>query len=173
MSYPMRRDRGAVARAALNYWIGLLCSSGCLGPGFLGEYAPKLLCDSSRLLLGDEQFTPDFSVGLEGGVQSIGNELECFAWIVVFNGSFLGYARTASFRLPSVITNLVVNEGMELGDADDKVFSTVNSKQKGGTIGKLTRGVIDRAKYYETAVVLAMIPFLWPELYSDSGDKSS
>ena len=42
-----------VARAALNYWIGLLCSSGCLGPGFLGEYAPKL-CDSSRLFLGDE-----------------------------------------------------------------------------------------------------------------------
>ena len=56
---------------------------------------------------------------------------------------------------------------MELGNADDKVFSTVNSKQKGGTVGKLTRGVIDRAQYYESAVILAMIPFIWPSLYTD------
>jgi inosine/xanthosine triphosphatase len=109
--------------------------------------------------------SPDFSVGLEGGVQTVSNDLECFAWIAVYNGSQLGCSRTASFNLPPVIKNLVINEGLELGDADDKVFSTVNSKQKGGTVGKLTRGVIDRAQYYETAVVLAMIPFLWPSLY--------
>ena len=65
--------------------------------------------------------------GLEGGVQTVGGkDLECFAWIVIYNGKSFGYARTASFRLPHVITKLV-NEGMELGDADDTVFNTVNS----------------------------------------------
>lgn len=46
---------------------------------------------------------PDFAVGLEGGVgPSIvcQEDLECFAWIVVYDGHKLGRARTGSFLLP-------------------------------------------------------------------------
>ena len=49
---------------------------------------------------------------------------------------------------------------MELGDADDAVFKTVNSKQKGGTIGKVTHGLLDRTHYYEHALLCALAPFL-------------
>jgi non-canonical (house-cleaning) NTP pyrophosphatase len=45
--------------------------------------------------------------------------MECFAWIAVFDGSQLGVARTASFTLPNIIRDLIMEEGMELGDADD------------------------------------------------------
>jgi non-canonical (house-cleaning) NTP pyrophosphatase len=57
---------------------------------------------------------------------------------------------------------------MELGAADDLVFDTTNSKQKEGSVGQLTHGVIDRKNFYEQAVVLAFIRFQWPELYSEN-----
>lgn len=110
--------------------------------------------------------TPTYSLGLEGGVLvNKENVLECFAWIVVYDGKKFGHARTGSFELPEGVRRLVVDEGMELGPADDKLFGTSNSKQKGGSVGQLTRGAVDRTLYYEQAVVLAFIPFLWPELY--------
>ncbi len=110
---------------------------------------------------------PHFSVGLEGGVQSIGeeNELECFAWIIVFDGHKFGKARTASFILPQVVRDMIINDGLELGEADDKMFNMINSKQKGGSVGNLTKGAIDRLAYYEHAAILAFIPFIWPQLY--------
>lgn len=109
---------------------------------------------------------PDYAIGLEGGVATTSNdELECFAWIAVFDGSKLGVARTGAFLLPRRIRDLVVKEGMELGHADDLVFGASNSKQGLGAVGFLTRGTIDRAAYYEHAVVLAFVPFLWPDLY--------
>jgi len=76
----------------------------------------------------------------------------------------MGCARTSAFALPPAICALVA-AGMELGDADDKVFGSSNAKQAGGTVGHLTLGVIDRTLYYEQAVVLAFIPFHWPDLY--------
>ena len=108
---------------------------------------------------------PKYAVGLEGGIQVDNNDdMECFAWMVIFDGSKLGSARTCSFVLPKAISSLVVN-GMELGDADDAVFKVKNNKQKGGTVGHLTKGVIDRTLYYEQAIILASIPFLHEDLY--------
>ena len=54
---------------------------------------------------------------------------------------------------------------MELGDADDQVFGTHNSKQKGGAVGLLTHQLIDRTAYYREAIILALIPFVQPEFY--------
>ena len=54
---------------------------------------------------------------------------------------------------------------LRLGDADDAVFSDSNSKQKGGTVGKVTRGMIDRTAYYEHALHLALVPFLHEESF--------
>ena len=108
---------------------------------------------------------PCFSVGLEGGISSLSDEtMECFAWIAIFDGKKVGFARTASFALPPAIRDHV-RGGMELGDADDAVFGTKNAKQGDGTVGHLTNNAIDRSSYYSPAVTLAMIPFLWPQLY--------
>ena len=108
----------------------------------------------------------NFSVGLEGGVAFTDNTMECFAWIVIYDGVSFGCARTAGFMLPPVISRLVREEWLELGDADDRVFGTTNNKQSGGTVSHLTNGVINRSEYYTHAVTLAFIPFLWPELYN-------
>jgi inosine/xanthosine triphosphatase len=112
-----------------------------------------------------EKGKADYAVGLEGGIQILEDgDMECFAWMVVYDGKKFGCARTCSFNLPRAISSLI-ESGMELGDADDAVFGVKNNKQRGGTIGHLTRGVIDRTKYYEQAIILATIPFLHENLY--------
>ena len=100
----------------------------------------------------------DFWVGLEGGVQRIGEDLAAFAWAVIRNRSSEGKARTAAFFLPKNISELVLS-GVELGDANDRVFGQHNSKQKGGAVGLLTGGVLDRQSLYTDAIILALIPF--------------
>uniref|UniRef100_A0A7S0E7B6 inosine/xanthosine triphosphatase n=1 Tax=Phaeocystis antarctica TaxID=33657 RepID=A0A7S0E7B6_9EUKA len=138
---------------------------------------------------------PDYAVGLEGGVveEKLGelhrgtpglsaSYTTCFAFMAVMSspasldGVRWGIARTASFALPPRITALMRGEGgkppMELGDADDAVFADTNSKQKGGTVAKVTKGMIDRTAYYEHALHLALVPFVHdestPGLYRDT-----
>ena len=116
--------------------------------------------EASKQKLGNA----DYWVGPEGGCTFSGEELEAFAWMVVMNKSKSGKARTSSFVLPNEVAILVRN-GMELGHADDQVFNRVGSKSKNGAVGILTHDVIDRAAYYEQAIILALIPFLHPGLY--------
>lgn len=106
-----------------------------------------------------------FWVGIEGGVEELDGGLSGFAWIVIRSATLLGMGRTATFFLPSQVANLV-RQGKELGEADDIVFNRSNSKQENGAVGILTGDVIDRIKLYEMAVILALIPFKNPLLYS-------
>ncbi|WP_162055854.1 inosine/xanthosine triphosphatase [Pontibacter pamirensis] len=114
----------------------------------------------------------DFWIGIEGGVASIGGELAAFAWVVVRSKELLGKARSGAFFLPRAVTELV-EQGIELGTADDMVFNHSNSKQKGGAIGILTDNVLDRKELYEQAVVLALVPFRNEQLYAVTSDNAS
>ncbi len=107
----------------------------------------------------------DFWIGIEGGVEELDNGLSGFAWIVIRSAALLGEGRTATFFLPNQVADLV-RLGKELGEADDIVFSRSNSKQENGAVGILTGDVIDRKKLYEMAVIVALIPFKNPHLYT-------
>ena len=54
----------------------------------------------------------------------------------------------------------LIDQGMELGDANDRVFATVNSKQGGGAYGLLTDGLYTRESIYTQALILALLPLL-------------
>jgi inosine/xanthosine triphosphatase len=107
----------------------------------------------------------DYWVGVEGGVSDVSGEMNAFAWVVIKSREQVGKARTAEFALPPSVANLV-RQGKELGEADDLVFAKENSKQDNGAVGLLTGNVIDRTALYQQAVVLALIPFKNPHLYS-------
>ena len=111
----------------------------------------------------------NYWIGIEGGIQTKGKSMEAFAWIIVLGDSMQGEARTGSFLLPPPVVSLI-HEGKELGEADDIVFGKSNSKQKAGAVGLLTQNVIDRASYYEQAVILALIPFKNKELYQTDNE---
>lgn len=101
----------------------------------------------------------DYGIGIEGGCAWVGGELTTMAWIVIYGrDGQIGKACSGSFILPKEVAALVA-EGLELGDADDRVFGQSNSKQKNGSIGLLTGDVITRADYYAPAVSMALIPF--------------
>jgi inosine/xanthosine triphosphatase len=106
----------------------------------------------------------DYYVGIEGGIEQVENEMEAFAWVFIKSSDKIGKARTGTFFLPKQIVELI-NEGKELGEADDIVFKRNNSKQKSGAVGILTGDIIDRTKYYIEAVILALIPFKNVDLY--------
>jgi inosine/xanthosine triphosphatase len=102
----------------------------------------------------------DFWVGMEGGVDTIDDDLTAFAWMAVLGrGGRIGEARTVTLPLPPSVKRLV-EQGMELGDANDRVFSTRNSKHEGGAFGLLTRGLYTREMVYTEALVIALVPLV-------------
>ena len=105
-----------------------------------------------------------YYVGIEGGLETVDNDMEAFAWVCIEHQERFGKARTATFQLPEKIKALI-DQGVELGVADDMVFNRKNSKQGNGAVGILTHSLIDRAQYYEPAVILALIPFINNTLY--------
>lgn len=106
----------------------------------------------------------DFAFGIEGGVEPLDGELLTMAWVVVIDrAGKIGKARSGSFVLPKEVTALI-HEGLELGDADDRVFGKSGSKRKNGSVGLLTGDAITRADFYTPAVTLALIPFRNPDL---------
>jgi inosine/xanthosine triphosphatase len=106
----------------------------------------------------------DYWVGIEGGNIAENGEMEVMAWIIVLSKERVGKARTAGFFLPPKIVELV-NEGHELGHADDIVFGVANSKQNMGSSGLLTNNVMTRIRFYTPAVILALIPFKNEQLF--------
>ena len=102
----------------------------------------------------------DFWVGLEGGIETIDDQLMTFAWMAVLGPEQqIGEARTVTLPLPPAVKALV-DQGLELGDANDQVFATVNSKHQGGAFGLLTNGLYTREGVYTEALVIALVPFV-------------
>lgn len=108
--------------------------------------------------------TADYWVGIEGGIGPGSQGHMAFAWMVVLSEDHQGEARSAAFALPPAVSALL-EQGLELGEADDRVFGAANSKQQGGAIGLLTQNRITRQTLYEAPMIMALIPFLQPHLY--------
>jgi inosine/xanthosine triphosphatase len=106
----------------------------------------------------------DFYVGVEGGIELVNDEMECFAWVAVRSGDKYSKAKTGTFYLPNEVVRLI-KEGKELGEADDIVFKKENSKQQNGAVGILTGDVLNRTDFYIEAIIFSLIPFKNPGLY--------
>ena len=111
-------------------------------------------------------------VGIEGGVQP-GHAGEVpwlsFAWVAVLDPhGHEGLARTGSFPLPPTVVALL-QQGLELGEADDRVFGTRESKRGLGAVGLLSQGALDRTALYEQGVLLALLPYRNHSLYYGDG----
>jgi len=122
--------------------------------------------------LGANDAVPDadFWVGLEGGVDVFDGQLMAFAWIAVKGRrGDIGEARSTTLPLPPSVKELV-DAGLELGEANDRVFATANSKQGGGAYGLLTDGRYTREGIYAQTLIIALTPFvnrLYPQFVQD------
>ncbi len=118
----------------------------------------------NRVRFCQQQVDADFYVALEGGVDVFEYGPSTFAYVVVANHSRLSVGRSAILPLPTSVYQ-ALEKGEELGDVMDRLFNTQNIKQKGGAIGLLTNGQATRESTYTEALLLAMAPFLYEELY--------
>jgi inosine/xanthosine triphosphatase len=102
----------------------------------------------------------DYWVGLEGGLDVFDGHLKAFAWMVISDSNDrISETRSVTLPLPPQVQKLV-SDGLELGEANDRVFSTLNSKQGGGAFGLLTDGLMTRESIYTQTLILALIPFV-------------
>lgn len=108
----------------------------------------------------------DFWISQEGGVFREGDKLYNRAVIVVADKSgCIAKSSTPSFYVPTKVAQYIA-EGMELGDANDKFFNSVNSKQGIGAIGYMTDGLLDRENYYLQAAIIAFSELKHKDWYS-------
>ena len=117
----------------------------------------------NRLFYLKNNFDGAFYVSIEGGVDYDDGDMVAFAWVYVFSKNKRGKGKTSLFQIPKEIQTLIEN-GFELGAADDLVFNRKNSKIKDGAVGILTKGNINRTNYYKNAVIMSLIPFINPKL---------
>lgn len=102
----------------------------------------------------------DFYVGLEAGIDN----QTTFAWMVIESQTQRGESRSASLQLPSKVLNKISQQN-ELGNVMDEVFGTTNIKQQGGAIALLTAQQLTRSSVYHQALILALVPFINPDLF--------
>jgi inosine/xanthosine triphosphatase len=103
----------------------------------------------------------DYYVALEAGLDG-----DCsFAWIAISHQGRLSKTRSASLPLPPAAL-IAIQQGEELGDVMDRMFAQHNVKQQGGAIAMLTNHLLTRSGVYQQAIILAMIPFIQPQLFT-------
>lgn len=108
----------------------------------------------------------DFGVGLEGGLQKIGNVWFDCGWIVVQNKKGqIGIGSTIHMEAPAKVMR-TIRMGKELGDVNDQLFGLKNSKQVAGYFGAMTKGAITRTEGYRDGVIAALVRFVHPSLWN-------
>jgi inosine/xanthosine triphosphatase len=105
-----------------------------------------------------------FGVGLEGGLEHLEGHWFDRGWIVVLDREGReGIGSTIGMPVDPEAMRLVLEEGMELGTAADKVFGTVNLKLAQGHFGFMTKNLITRATGYRDAVIVALSHLKHPQ----------
>lgn len=107
----------------------------------------------------------DFGVGLEGGILRQDGEIYTCAWCVIADrrGNVSSGSGLVMPLPPPIARDL--EAGYELGDATDRLFAVKNSKQAGGALGLLSKGLRSRQDAYESIFTYALSKFLDPDLY--------
>lgn len=103
--------------------------------------------------------------GLEGSAADTEHGMFMKGWTAVAHrDGRLGIGGGGAVLLPERVARELRN-GRELGPVIDEVIGGHNTKQKQGTTGVLTNGLLDRTAAFEFQVISALARFLKEELY--------
>jgi len=119
----------------------------------------------------------DWGIGLEGGMNRVAGEWFTCVWCVIADGTAESAGGGVHFQLPPAVVRAILEEGLEMGPAMDRLAGTTMSKRKMGAEGLLTEGLIDRKTTFEIAVIYALAPRLsqeyYPRVYDQTSGRSS
>lgn len=103
----------------------------------------------------------EMAVGIEAGVYEMDDGLyDIQQCCIIDSTGRITRGQGSGFRYPDDIASLV-RGGMTVGDAFGKLFGDAEIGRKGGAIGMLSRGILDRETLTEQSVTAAMIPRIW------------
>lgn len=108
-----------------------------------------------------------FGIGLEGGVERIGDRwFEC-GWMAVIERSSgrLGIGSSARFEMSAALTRPLFEEGKELAEVIDDLTGCKDVRSGQGAMGVLTGGHLCRGPAYEHGLIFALAPFLSDERF--------
>lgn len=122
-----------------------------------------------RAQLACRKLNAGYGVGLEGGVQKVGDHWFDCGWIVVYRQDGIeGIGSTARMIVPPRMMQMI-EKGNELGTVVDHFFGTQNAKQANGHFGLMTNNAITRTSGYVDGVIMALARFIHPWLFEKSG----
>lgn len=120
---------------------------------------------TNRARRAREQKDADFGVGLEGGIQKIGERWFDCGWIVVTDrDGKLGVGSSIRMIVPQKMMALILS-GKELGEVVDIVFGTKNAKQAEGHFGLMTNKGVTRKDGYRDGVIAALPIFITSHVF--------
>jgi inosine/xanthosine triphosphatase len=142
---------------------GIEVSSGITNQPMSDKESLKGAHNRAKKSLNEMNF--DFGVGIEGGLQKIGNNWFDCGWVIVIDRKLTeGIGTSIRMQISSKMIKMV-KTGLELGEVDDLLFKTNNSKQQQGHFGLMTNNLVSREKCYTDAVLSALSRFIHPEIF--------
>ena len=147
------------------HYVGVKVESGVSHQPTSDEETMKGAKNRARKVLAETQ--ADIAVGLEGGVIEVGKEMMNTVWCCLVTKKEVEILTGGlHFETPKVVAE-GIRSGREVGDIMDEMTGEKDIKRKGGMIGVLSKGVIDRREAYASLVKLATVKLQSPELYND------
>lgn len=107
----------------------------------------------------------EYFVGIEGGIIQLNDIWFGFGGMcVVDQHKRIGFGNSPMFPLSASLAEPMLQR-KEMGTVIDELSGEQNTKHKGGAVGFLTHGVLDRKNLYVQGLVVALIPFVNPKMY--------
>ena len=110
-----------------------------------------------------------YFVGLEGGLDVIeeegGRRVLLESWAYVSDGRDGHYGRSGGVEIPDALAREVLENGVELSAAIDRLAGAVGVRDNQGAWGVLSSGLISRTEAFRVAVVAAFAPFYNSKMY--------
>lgn len=102
----------------------------------------------------------DLGIGMEGGMQLIEDRYYLTSSVYACTDDEGAWGGEVLVRIPPHIVDLVVNQGIELGTAMDKITGREGTKKQEGAIYYLTGGRLTRMQVFRDATIMALAPLL-------------
>ncbi|MBR4216689.1 MAG: inosine/xanthosine triphosphatase [Candidatus Methanomethylophilaceae archaeon] len=105
----------------------------------------------------------EMAVGIEAGVfEMLDGLYDIQHCTIIDKEGRETYGQGSGFRYPDAVADLV-RSGMTVGNSMREIYGDTDIGKKQGAVGLLSKGLIDREKLTEQAVIAAMIPRLWDD----------
>jgi len=125
--------------------------------------------EALRKVLSDAGSTPDYCVGLEGGLNVVSDDSErrvfLESWAYVSDAVRGHFGCSGSIEIPEALAEEVLSGGVELAAAIDRFAGAVGIRDGQGAWGVLTGNLVSRQESFRLAVLTAFAPFYNAKMY--------